>query len=86
MREPTTPDEITSDYLMGCIKALATVIATAVKTLPADQQESIVNDVAKIHIAFEARWENADLDEKGARVQEIGTSDTYGLFLAKVLE
>jgi hypothetical protein len=85
LREPTTPDEITPDYLMGCIKALATVIATAVKTLPADQQESIVNDISKVHIAFEARW-NVRHDERGTRVQEVGTSDTYGLFLAKVLD
>jgi hypothetical protein len=85
VREPTTPDEITPDYLMGCIKALATVIATAVKTLPADQQESIVNDISKVHIAFEARW-NVRHDERGTRVQEVGTSDTYGLFLAKVLD
>jgi hypothetical protein len=86
MREPTTPDDITPDYLIGCIRALATVIATAVKTLPADQQESIVNDISKVHLAFEARWKNVHPDEKGARVQKIGTSDTYGLFLAKVLD
>ncbi|WP_158803386.1 hypothetical protein [Acidisoma sp. L85] len=86
MREPTTPDEITPDYLMGCIRALATVIATAVKTLPSDQQESIVNDISQVHVAFEARWKNVYPDEKGTRVQEVGTSDTYGLFVAKVLD
>jgi hypothetical protein len=85
VREPTTPDEITPDYLMGCIKALATVIATAVKTLPADQQESIVNDVAKVHIAFEARWKSASV-ENPTRRREVGVSDTYGLFLAKVFD
>jgi hypothetical protein len=86
MREPTTPDEISPDYLMGCINALATVIAMVVKKLPPDQQESIVDDVAKIHIGFEARWKNVYPDDKGQRVQEIGRSDTYGLFLAKVLD
>jgi hypothetical protein len=70
---------------MGCIKALATVIATAVKTLPADQRESIVNDVAKVHIAFEARWKSAPV-ENPTREREVGVSDTYGLFLAKVLD
>jgi hypothetical protein len=70
---------------MGCIKALATVIATAVKTLPADQRESIVNDVAKVHIAFEARWKSAPV-ENSTREREVGVSDTYGLFLAKVLD
>ena len=69
----------------GLYTDLSPVIATAVKTLPADQLESIVNDISKIHIAFEARW-NIHPDEKGTRVHEIGLSDTYGLFLAKVLD
>jgi hypothetical protein len=85
VREPTTPDDISPDYLMGCINALATVIAMVAKKLPPDQQESIINDVAKVHIAFEARWKSAPV-ENPTRKREVGVSDTYGLFLSKVLD
>jgi len=63
VREPVIPDEISPDYLMGCIKALTTIALVAEK-LPPDQQESIVDVVAKLHIAIEVRWKDVYPDER----------------------